>query len=125
MYVVGWIYTHMHSAVITNHGRDCSGKSDQGRGTKTVPTSIVVKLRKDGLGRCTRSHDPKRNDDGKEADDMQDQNQGLHHWQPFSQECVKEDGERSDGNDQKSAVPSLKYVGFVVEYDQALDNGAC
>lgn len=39
--------THMHSAVITSHGGDYPGKSDQGRDTKTIPTSIIIELRKD------------------------------------------------------------------------------
>lgn len=66
-------------------------------------------------------------DDRKETNNVKDEKETLDERQLLSQGRVEEDGERSDCNDKKRAVPGLLAiyrVVVVVQSDQSLDDRA-
>ena len=65
---------------------------------------------------------PERNDNGKKANNMDDQDQTFDHGQLFGQEGIEENGKSGDGNDQHGPVPALKDISRIIQDDETLDN---
>lgn len=86
-----------------------------------APSTSVVKRPKDLRGRAPRCHDPKWDNNCKEATDVQHQNNAFNEGQSFGKICVEEDGKEADQENKQRRVPSLKNIRRVVYDNQALD----
>lgn len=42
----------------------------------------------------------------------------------MSQKCVEDDSEADDCHDEKSSVPALKHIRWIVQHDESLDHSA-
>lgn len=105
----------MHGAIRCDHRVHRPGQTNQYRKSLGRPTAVVLELGEDDLGRGSGSHDPQRDDDSKEADEMQDQHEDLDLRELFCKEDVQTDGYRRNGDDEESSLPALERIAGVVE----------
>lgn len=85
---------------------DCSVGADKGKGVAHhvdhkgqavgSKASVVDKRGEDVVGAVVRAEDDERDQDGKEADDMQDQDQALELGQRGADQDVDKDGKQKD-----------------------------
>lgn len=112
----GWAEpTHVHGAIRCDHRVHRPRHPDQYRKPQGRPPAVVLELGEDDLSRGSGSHDPQRDDDSKEADEMQDQHEDLDLRELFRKEDVQTDGYRRDGDDEESSMPALERIAGVVK----------
>ena len=67
------------------------------------------------MRRVSRGEYPYRNDNGKKAHNMDNQNQAFNHGQLLGQESIEQNGESGDGNDEHGSVPAFKDVTWLIQ----------
>lgn len=105
----------MHGAIRCDHRVHRPRHTDQYRKSQGRPTAVVLELGEDDLSRGSGSHDPQRDDDSKEADEMQEQHEDLDLRELFCQEDVQTDGYCRDGDDEESSMPAFERIAGVVK----------
>lgn len=88
------------------------------------PVAAVVERGKDIPRVPVVAKGPQRDDDGKEADDVDDEQHALELGEVSAQHRVAQHGEHDDRPQHQGALVRLRRVAGVVEGDQALDHGA-
>lgn len=69
--------THMHHTVKSQHGSYRCEQADHHRCPSTAPISSIAEFEKYGLGATARRRGPQRNDSGKKAHNINDQDHVL------------------------------------------------
>lgn len=115
---------HVHGRVGAQQGVDGCQQADHERHAVGGPPAQVGDGAKDVRGGEPRGQNPQRNEDGEEADQVQNQHQAFDHGKFFGEEGVENDAESGNRDDQERSVPALKVIVDIVEHDQALDDGA-
>lgn len=100
------------------HGRQ---HAHQNRQPNAAPSTSVIKRPKDLRRRASRSHDPERDKNSKEATNVQHQNNPFDEGQPFGEICVEDDGKEADQQNKQRRVPSFEHIRGVIYDNQALN----
>ncbi|KAK8140836.1 hypothetical protein G3M48_001669 [Beauveria asiatica] len=126
-----WISNHVH-----RHGRkrDYTGHTGKGKDEPQEadkegkplrgPAALVAKRGKDGRRIALRAKGQERDEDAKEADNVQDENHALNLGQQRADDGVDEDGDEHHGPDNQRALPRLPVVLGPGEADEALQHAA-
>ncbi len=117
--------THVHPTIETHQRYRDGDDADHEGEPLGRPSAVVFEDGKDVAGGTTRREHPQRDDDGKDTDDVEDQDQRFHQRKLLGQRGVEDDGKDGDGDDEHGAMPTLRLIRVrVVQDDQALDDGA-
>lgn len=81
----------MHGAIRCDHRIKRPGQSNQHRKAQIRPPAIIPKLGKNHLSWGSRSRDPQSDNDGKEANEMQNQHEDLDLRELLGEEDVQTD----------------------------------
>jgi hypothetical protein len=114
--------THMHRTIISNESGQRCCQSNHRRQACGRPATVVFEVQKDIRRLSARGQYPHRDEYGKEARQVQDQDAALDEGESNSEECVEDDGEKHDRNRKQSCVPWLNAIIFIVQSNQALDD---
>jgi antitoxin (DNA-binding transcriptional repressor) of toxin-antitoxin stability system len=75
-----------------------------------APSSTITERKEDLARIAPVTQHPKRDEQGKEAQDMQDEHHSFEQRQLRGEECVEGDGEGQDGPDDQRPFPWLRDV---------------
>jgi hypothetical protein len=117
------LLAHVDGAVGAEEGEDsCDETNEEGRALPIAAEGEVDG--EDIFGGTMRGEVGQGNENAEEAEDVQDEGCAFEPGKLGCEVGVDEEGEESDGEEQEGTMPSLEVVGWVVEDEEALDDGA-
>jgi hypothetical protein len=117
------LLAHVDGAVGAEEGEDgCDETNEEGRALPIAAEGEVDG--EDVSGGTMRGEVGQGNENAEEAEDVQDEGCAFELGKLGCEVGVDEEGEESDGEEQEGTMPSLEAVGWVVEDEEALDDGA-
>ena len=114
----------MAGTVVADERKICADNSDEPGKPIAAPASLVCEVLEDKRDRSLWCEDNERDQDGKKAQSMKNQDDALNLRQQACSDGVDEDASKQARPHKQSAVPSLITVVWVVENQQTLDHGA-
>lgn len=114
-------WTYMYCSIPSSEGKDATDYADKERQALGRKPPEIQEISEYFLGRSVVGHVGERNEDGKEAEDMNYENEALETRQDLSTDAVDCDREDCDRPEKKSSVPALRLVRAVCEDDQRLN----
>ena len=118
-----WL-THMHCAIESKHTPQRRQKSYHECNTHRRPIAPIGQFQKCDLGRVSRRKHPERYYRCEQADDMYKQDEPLNKRKLLREASIENDGKCNDGNNEQGSMPSLGVITWIVERDEALDDGS-
>lgn len=114
--------TYVESGIGSNEGKGIAHHTNHERDAICRPSTVVNKCTKDIRRRRMRSKSNKRDQDGKETENVQDQDQSLKLGQHRTDEGVDEDGKPKDGPEQQCSLPKLRLEVGIIERRHSQDH---
>lgn len=114
--------TYVESSVSSNEGKGITHHTNHERDAVSRPSTVVDKGTKDIRRRRMRSKSNKRDQDGKETENVEDQDQSLKLGQHRTDEGVDEDSEPKDSPEQQCSLPKLRLEVGVIERRHSQDH---
>lgn len=97
----------MNRAVIADKNVQRSHHADESRESHRIPPTQILIIQQRCSDRSSRTHYPKRDDDGEYTANVQTKKNALDQGKLDGQESVEKNGVEDDCNRDQGAVPSL------------------
>lgn len=108
----------------TNKRQIATDKANKECKSVAVPSRLVDKFFKNEVDRAFGGKNHQWNQDGEEAQSMQDQDHSLDLGQKSGCDRIDKDTDQQCSPHQQGAVPSLIVVVGIVEHEKALNHGS-
>lgn len=115
----------MHSSIATSKGENATRHSNKPRQPLSGKSTTVDKLEKHLVRGLVVGHIGHRNENGKEAQQMNHQDDRLKPGEQLASYHVDSQRQQDCRPHEKGSMPGLRLVQFVTETDSALDLSPC
>ena len=116
------LFAHVACRIGTEKCKNTSDNSNEPRKSIRGPFSAVDECHKNILCRPVRSEIDQRDQDGKESQNVEDQDKSFDFRQPSGQESVDEDNDENECVKYKSPLPSCWHIAIMIQDNHSLDD---